>query len=616
MDPLLRRIGGMDSPDRAKLALLIVPLALAAALWASGAFGTTASIGPERASAADLQPFTDCDELRDYVDDHRWALQPPVYYEDVAVDAAPAAGLASRDSVGVSDTGTNVQERGIDEPDMAKLSGDTLFVAERGELRSYDVSGEQPVELDRLKLGDRFTDPELLVAGDRALALSHDYRYGRSGGEVVTQIDVADPAAMRATRELEVDGTRLSARLVDDTVHLALSSDPGYRENAGDGEGSGPPRWLPETTITDLQSGESSTEPLLGCEDIAYPERFAGIGVVSVLTLDMDGELGVGATEGLLASGGTVYESPSSLYVATEVLAGPRAAGYSTFPGGDVIVPQLPQSTTIHRFDVSDPTEPSYASSGRVDGRILNEWALSEYEGDLRVATTTGDAWAEGPGESESAVTVLAERDGALERVGGIDGLGRGEQIFGVRFIGEMGYVVTFEQTDPLYAVDLSDPGSPQLTGELKIPGYSAYLHPVGEGRLLGIGQGGRSDGTITGAQGSLFDVGDAEPRRLATLDLDGGGGYSSAGAQWDHHAFSFSPERSIAVVPVSSYGPNRFNGAVAIGVEPDGDLDELGRLESDGQIERTFMSGERLITVTRRSVTSTDLDALANASS
>ncbi len=228
---------------------------------------------------------------------------------------------------------------------------------------------------------------------------------------------------------------------------------------------------------------------------------------------------------------------------------------------------------------------------------------MSESGGVLRVASTTGDTWTEGPGESESMITTLAESDGKLEEIGRVGGLGPGEEIYAVRFIGDMGYVVTFEQTDPLYTVDLSDPENPVTTGELKIPGYSAYLHPVADGRLLGIGQAGTAGGTITGAQASLFDVADPEqPERIDALGLTDGR-YGSTSTEWDHHAFLYSPEHSLAVVPVESYGRDATSGAIAIAVDPDGGLAEIAQLEDEGQIERSLVAGENLVTVSTRGV-------------
>ena len=135
-----------------------------------------------------------------------------------------------------------------------------------------------------------------------------------------------------------------------------------------------------------------------------------------------------------------------------------------------------------------------------------------------------------------------------LEQLSVVDGLGAGEQIYAVRFLGPTAYVVTFRQTDPLYVIDMTDPANPALTGELKIPGYSAYLHPVGDGLLLGVGQDATDTGQTLGTQLSLFDVSDpANPQRISTLAI---GGWSDV--EWDHKAFLFWPEDGTIVLPVS----------------------------------------------------------------
>ena len=174
-----------------------------------------------------------------------------------------------------------------------------------------------------------------------------------------------------------------------------------------------------------------------------------------------------------------------------------------------------------------------------------------------------------------------------------------------------MGYVVTFEQTDPLYTVDLSDPSKPVTTGELKIPGYSAYLHPVADGRLLGIGQAGTESGNITGAQASLFDVADpTQPERLDALDLSDGR-WGSTSTEWDHHAFLFSPEHSMAVVPVQSYGRGGLRGAIVMSVDADSGLAEVAQLEGEGQIERTLIAGDNLVSVSTKGVAVHPIDGL-----
>jgi uncharacterized secreted protein with C-terminal beta-propeller domain len=317
-----------------------------------------------------------------------------------------------------------------------------------------------------------------------------------------------------------------------------------------------------------------------------------------------------------MADGSTVYASADGIYVATQTLHPPNDGivdSIGRFIGPDsTTVPVEPAGDTqIHRFATSDAGGTAYASSGEVPGRLLGQFAMSEEDGVLRVASTTGDTWTDGPGESESMITTLGESDGRLEKIGQVGGLGRGEEIYAVRFIGDRGYVVTFEQTDPLYTVDLSDPENPETTGALKIPGYSAYLHPVADGRLLGIGQSGTDSGTITGAQASLFDVADpGHPERLDALDLSDGR-YGSASTEWDHHAFLYSPQHSMAVVPVQSYGRDGLRGAIAMSVDPDDGLAEIARLEDEGQIERTLVSGDNLVTVSTKGVEVRAIDEL-----
>src|SRR5690606_24107857 len=151
--------------------------------------------------------------------------------------------------------------------------------------------------------------------------------------------------------------------------------------------------------------------------------------------------------------------------------------------------------TEIYKFDTTT-TPPRFVGGGRVPGHLINQYAMSEWDGRLRVAATT-----EGRdgGQSQSGVYVLAPKDGQLVQVGAVEGLGLGERIYAVRFIGPIGYVVTFRQTDPLYTVDLRDPTAPVVRGALKIPGYSAYLHPVDDTRLIGVGQDATDSGQILG---------------------------------------------------------------------------------------------------------------------
>jgi uncharacterized secreted protein with C-terminal beta-propeller domain len=183
---------------------------------------------------------------------------------------------------------------------------------------------------------------------------------------------------------------------------------------------------------------------------------------------------------------------------------------------------------------------------------------MSEWNDKLRVATTT-DATGGAQTTSQSGVYVLTQDGRNLTHVGAVDGLGKGERIYAVRFVGPVGYVVTFRQTDPLYTLDLSDPTKPTVKGELKIPGYSAYLHPADTARLIGVGQDATTQGRVTGTQVSLFDVGDlANPVRLAQYKL--AGAYSEA--EFEPHAFLYWPADGLIVIPLQARGVVVSNGA------------------------------------------------------
>ena len=268
--------------------------------------------------------------------------------------------------------------------------------------------------------------------------------------------------------------------------------------------------------------------------------------------------------------------------------------------------------TEIHKFDISDPRTTEYLASGSVDGYLLNQFAMDEHEGVLRVAsTTTPWGWGSGP-DSESRVTILGQEGDGLVEVGRVVGLGETEQIYSVRFLGDVGYVVTFRQTDPLYTIDLSNPRAPKLVGELKIPGYSAYLHPLGEGLLMGVGQDATEEGQVLGSQVSVFDVSDpTDPVRLDTFTLSEG---SNSEVEYDHHAFLYWD--GLAIIPIQQYWwqedkEGGFVGAVALRLDADGDLTDLGTITHPGgddwdwqaQIRRSVVIGDSVYTVSSKGI-------------
>jgi uncharacterized secreted protein with C-terminal beta-propeller domain len=279
----------------------------------------------------------------------------------------------------------------------------------------------------------------------------------------------------------------------------------------------------------------------------------------------------------------------------------------------------------VHKFVTSQSGASTYKGSGEVPGTLLNQYAMSEYNGVLRVASTVSErrGWVNSRQTIEGVVTTLQEQGGALRQLGQVGGLGRqdNESIRAVRFIEERGYVVTFRQTDPLYVLDLRNAAEPKVAGELKIPGYSGYLHPIGENLLLGVGQSGVDFGNRPsqpvrggqiGVQFSLFDISDpTSPRRIDTQTYGGG----AAAAEFDPKAFLYWQPRNLIVAPTNLHGDYKgkgaFSGLLLLQANADG-LKELGRIpttEAYGTAARSLVIGDNVYILTDHALQANSLD-------
>jgi len=621
------------------------------------------AVAPPSAPAAPALPaFDSCSQLLGYARDHAAQmvdrgfvptmpprpLPTPVVAPRPADDAAaggekttvaPVAASAPAAAAPESATdvsGTNVQEEGVDEPDTVKTDGKLIFAVAQGVLRIVDARAATPALVASLPLAEG-GGHELLLRGDRLLVLQNAYL---DAGPVarLTEVDVSDPAAPRVVRSERVDGSYVTARLTGATARIVVSSSArafaavAQRNAAGTVATPSPPgtsvssgapvptvapapapaalddqaalvreqplsRWRPRTFVRTPGSARTSLRPAVACKQVRHPVRFGGVDMLTVLTVDMDKGLPAVDTDGLMTAADVVYGSPTKLYVATRAWLSPAQMD-------DQGAPPPPLTTTIHAFDVSKPGETTYLGSGGVGGYLLNQFSLSEDKGVLRAATTTEPVWWNGAqqGEGESAVTTLSVGDGGLKVLGEVGGLGKGERIYAVRFVGDAGYVVTFRQVDPLYVVDLSDPAAPRLRGELKLAGYSAYLHPLGDGLLLGVGQAAGDTGRTTGTQLSLFDVSDpASPKVLAQRAADPA---THSDVEYDHRAFLWWGATKLAMVPVTSYGPDGSFSGAAIGyrVQRTG-IDEVARVTQPGDaahtpITRTTIVGDRVFSL------------------
>lgn len=458
----------------------------------------------------------------------------------------------------------------------------------------------------------------------------------------LTLVSLADPTAPQVVASSDVEGSLVTARDAAGRARVVVQSTPVAAEQlsmattrsaalaAVDG--------LDEVDLLPRMATGGRVQPLGACDDVLVAPALspapdtpidrswsAPLGTVTVLTVGDDlVDLQPVSVQG---NAETVYASTASLYVA--------AASWDQ--GGS--------RTDVHRFSLAGDGPASYTGSGRAPGHLLNQFSLSERGGALRLVTTLDGGGVDGPtvdgpaiggpaggpaldmapvGASSARLTVL-DTDGTLDEIGHLDGMGIGEQVQSVRFMDDLAYVVTFRQVDPLYALDLSDPRAPRLLGELKIPGFSEYLHPVGEGLLLGVGREVDPDtGIDEGLKVSLFDVSDPlTMREIDQIVLPMARSEVSA----DHRAFLWDPSRRQAVVPVELSGcdmTGRCDGApggAALVLRADRDgLVEVGRFAHEPlpgwslQPNRTVLVDDDLWSVSIASIGRTDADAPTGA--
>ncbi|WP_433263254.1 beta-propeller domain-containing protein [Actinosynnema sp. CS-041913] len=550
-----------------------------------------------------------------------------------ATAAVPkSAPSAAFDQAAPEHSKTNVHEAGVDEPDLVKTDGKRIVTVADGKLRVVDVASRKLTGTLDMPAGFAsqlllHEDRALVIAGSNMILEDRGFLPGEfapESGATLTLVDLKDTP--KVVGSLKVDGRYVDARQIGGVVRVVVHSGPRLpwvypADGRSEAESLIHNRelvatapiesWLPHYELTG-EDGSRTDGTLVACDRVSHPEQHSATSMLSVLTFDFPGDLGTGDAVSIVADGDTVYGTETSLYIADDHHLVPNLRR----------MPAPPTTTAIHQFDISQPGPPKHVASGQVTGTPLNQYSLSEHQGHLRIATTAFNAPGipEQPPASQSAVTVL-KRDGAkLVEVGRIDGLGVGERIYSVRFVGPLGYVVTFRQTDPLYTLDLSDPAKPRKVGELKITGYSAYLHPAGDRKLIGVGQEATDQGRALGTQVSLFDVADpAAPTRIAGHHVPGG----NSEVEYDAHAFLYWPARDLLVLPVMTYPTAEKpttppSGGVLVLRLRDNTFTSLGTVQHtaapayDAGVRRALVIGDDLWTVSAAGVQATRIDGLA----
>ncbi|MGL5831420.1 MAG: beta-propeller domain-containing protein [Candidatus Altimarinota bacterium] len=486
------------------------------------------------------------------------------------MDAAQNESKSSEGAAG-DYSSTNVQEAGVDEADVIKNDGKYIYLIKGNTIRiveAYPASNLK--ELSSITLGEtekeNFYPSEMYVSGNTLTvigsvnsyytpyyseldATTTDAKIGiyppyyNPPRTKVYVLDITDRSKVKVNRTVELDGYYSTSRRVDGTLYLVANYYPSY------------PIWymdkytypsasevLPK--FTDSTTGKDQL--LAPCEKVMIlpKQENRGINFLITAAIPLDNPTQPISRNVVVGNGENVYASQDNLYVASSVWDW----GYWS--------ENSESSSKIYRFSLS-PNSINYAAEGVVPGTVLNQFSMDEHLGNLRIATTA-NSYKLGETVVDNNLYVL-NKD--LDVIGDVENLAKGERIYSVRFMGDRGYVVTFRNVDPLFVFDLKDPTNPKVIGELKIPGYSDYLHPYDENHLIGFGKdvegtdtnssGGLNWTAIKGFKMALFDVTDPNnPKELFKENIGDQGTYSEL--LYNHKALLFDKEKNLMAFPIT----------------------------------------------------------------
>ena len=488
---------------------------------------------------------------------------------EASADTAGEAGGAS----GYSDT--NVREEGVGEADIVKTDGKRLYIVNNQQIQIVGIEKEEMEHLSTIRLDQECYVSEIFVKGDRLIAVYSQSEYrdqgdvstGEYGGRylqyaVAETFDISKPEKPKSVGKISQSGNYNTMRVSGDYVYLLSDFYAEIYSSRTDRDG-----YIPMVQGKRIESG-----------DILMPmgaraEKYTIISAFSI----KDPEKKVD-TKAVFGSAGMCYVSRNNIYICESdygdygIMPLARQGGGSS--GRSV------SGTCIRKVSYKDGKLTAVGQT-EVDGTLNDSFSIDEYEGNLRLVVTvtpissdngstprlfglTEEAAQEQELKDTNFLYILDEN---LEELSRIEGLAEDEVVYSARFMGDTGYFVTFRQMDPLFSVDLSDPKKPEILGKLKIPGFSEYLHPYGEGKLLGIGMDVDETGTATeGVKLSMFDISDPENVTEAekyvlenTYSSDVFYDYKSALVDVEKNLIGFRVDGDVMRYVIFSYGKNGF---------------------------------------------------------
>ncbi len=514
---------------------------------------------------------------------------------------ARGAANAPAADADASHSSTNTQVAGVDEGDIIKTDGKYVYYGIGNQVAIVAVNAAKMTRNSVLKLDENSTINEMYVSGDRLVTVSTRWEeppqqplgttrnfiyYPGKEYTTYTIFDIKNRTAPVKVRALEIEGNPLSTRLVGNNLYYVTRS----WINALPADYVDMPRILPAYSNITYAANVPTAKP--ATVDVTRISYFPGsresaymmVGAVDITKNESN------EPKTYLGGGNYFYMNAENMFIACQDWKSSKT------------------TTNIYKFSVTG-TEVKYLSTGNVTGYPLNQYSMDMFEGNFRIATTDN--------AGGNGLYILGSD---MKPLGSVTGLAKGEQIYSVRFMEKMCYLVTYKRVDPLFAIDLSDPKKPVVLGELKIPGFSQYLHPIGDGLLVGFGRNttdiyykddngkevvvGQRD---IGMKLSLFDVNDPKnPKEIKKLTIPGESVYSEV--LNNPRAMMVDGNRNIFAFPLEIYDwnenspeVNNFRGGYVVSVDKVKGFEQKAKLSSgnfsDGS-EKFYYGATRLVYV------------------
>lgn len=495
-------------------------------------------------SASAITAFSDYKEIKAYI---KSSFNNADEYANYGAGIKGAYGIATEetaDGVSVDTLSENIsyadtykQVDSVDEADIIKTDGKYIYYIDDFDntigIYKADKSATMICAIDDFE-NENDTDTQyfgldMFLYGNSLIVTCEEANYedGDYENYVGTYVyDISNPKKPKLTKTYKQSGCYVSSRMIGERLYV-VSNKYVY------------PRCKNIKEYIPYGMSENGVLEPLSAKDICCINNSSEPNYIVVSSIDVENEDKQTETKAILGAGEQIYCNEKNMYVA--------GASYEYLENNNEISDVAFYNSTTRLVKISLENGIEFTAEGKINGNLNNQFSMDEKDGYLRVATTSND-------KNGNEINNLYVLDSDLKKVGEVTGFAKDESIRAVKFLGDTAYVITYEQTDPLFVIDLSDPKAPEIKGSVKISGFSTMLMPVDENTILGIGYSDeeREDGIVTnGLKLALFDISDsAKPRVLDSKEFIG---YESQ-VQYNHKALVINKEQGYYAIPYAEY--------------------------------------------------------------